>query len=71
MHNPLENVPLNLESAFVMATTNDGCEIYMPVKIGRVGEEITKGQQKFLDRKKKELQDYLEWKDPPVLPEAA
>ena len=54
-----------------MATTVDGCEVYMPVDINRKDDTVTKEQQGLLDKKKQELQDYLDWKDPPILPEAA
>ena len=71
MFNPLENVPLNTNSVYVMATTIEGCEVYMPVDVGRVTEDITDEQNKLIVKKKQELQDYLNWKDEPILPIAA
>jgi hypothetical protein len=31
MKNPLDSVPLNTKRQYVMATTYNGCEVYMPV----------------------------------------
>lgn len=71
MYNPLENVPLNTNSVYVMATTINGCEVYMPVDVKRVGNTITKEQEEIISKRKQELQDYLYWKDEPIFPEAA
>lgn len=53
MNNPLDDVPLNTTSVYVMGKTLDGCEIYMPVKVAFEHTE-------FINNKKKELQFYLD-----------
>lgn len=53
MINPLDNVPLNTTSVFVMAKTLDGCEVYMPV-------QVTYEHTEYINQKKRELQFYLD-----------
>lgn len=50
MENPLENIPLNTKKIYVMATTNQGCKIFMPADSY---ETI------YLFKKRNELQKYL------------
>lgn len=59
MINPLEDVPLNTKRVFVVGTTKDGCEVYMPVDSFDDHEIYTKRIQ---------LQKYLNSQPSPLKP---
>ena len=50
MNNPLLSVPLNTQQSYVMAKTNNGCEVYMPVD---------SRDNVIVNGKKRELAEYL------------
>jgi hypothetical protein len=57
---PLDNLPLNTNSAFAMATLPGGCELYFPVD---------SMEDSVIREKQKEMQAYLNWNFPvdPIL----
>lgn len=56
MINPLDNIPINTTRVFVMATTLDGCEVYLPTIINFDHPEY----DKLTKQKKADLQFYLD-----------
>jgi hypothetical protein len=59
MINPLNNVPLNTKQVYVVGTTYDGCEIYMPVD---------SFDENVINRKKNQLQNWLNTQPSPLKP---
>jgi len=58
MINPLNKVPFNTNRCFVMATSQSGCEVYMPVN---------NSSDRAMKTKRDELQSYMDsQKQPPL-----